>query len=281
MNLHHMPEGRYHPTMKQLVWGTIAFLQAHPRVRNSGIVYPIPDPVTGKPRPVNPTAWRSYGGIELLEPGLTIAVYPLFTPVSTRSGAVSASGENKSCIYKPNTLGPRDDLSYRDEAVYRLVVQAFYQDPVTLGETIRIPIDRLIDDDQLAWPQHAYNMRMREGDHYSQDPNWVAPYTAPQDMQLVPDEVFLDISPGEEILREWMDVLRLALCDMPTMLPFAIRSTEVEFIDYPTSTWIRQSEDIFFHTAHLVWRLNLYPPASWRHIYTFPVVEPRVQGRVG
>lgn len=279
-NLHGVSGGRYHPTMKQLVWGTIAFLQSHPRIRNPNIFYPILNPLTNEPEEIKPQVWKTYGGIELIEPGLTLAVYPQFSSLDTRRGAVSVSEMgNKSCSFKPMTLGSRDDLSYQDCATYRLVVQAFYQDPVTPGETVRIPIDRIVDSDRAPWPMHGFNVRVREPDqpHFSQDPNWVAPDTSPQDLVLEPDEVFFDISPGEEILREWMDLLRLALCDLPTMLPFAIRSTEVEAIDYTTSSLFRQPTDVFFHSASLIWRLNLHPPGSWRHIFTMPPVDVNIK----
>lgn len=269
--------------MKQLIWGTIAFLQAHPRIREPGIFYPVINPqINPEPQEIKVQSWRTYGGIELIEPGLTIAVYPIFDSFSTTKGAVTmSSGRNNSCTYEPYTLGARDDLSYQETAKYRLVVQAFYQDPVALGEEVKIPIDKLIDDKNLAWPFHGFNMQMRDPhnptnpqqDFFQHRDDMVLPFAADLDSTLLPDEVTLAISPGEEILREWMDLLRLALSDLPTMMPFKIRSTQVEMINYPTSTWIRQSTDIFFHTAYIVWCLDLFPPASWRHINTIPPID--------
>lgn len=274
-NLFYVPGQRIHPTMKQLIWGTIAFLQSHPRIQSPNIFYPIVNPTFGQEE-IKVQVWKTYGGIELVEPGLTIAVYPCSQAFDTRKGVVAGREvQNKSCVYKAHTLGPRSDLTYSDCATYRLIIQAYYQDATTPGETIRFPIDKLMHLDERPWPQHGFNVRPRSNDDpfVHHDPDWLAPNTAQADKFLERQEIALDISPGEEILREWMDLLRLALCDLPPMLPFAIRSAEVEAIDYPTSTLFRQPTDVFFHTAYVIWTLSLYPPANWQHVLTMPPVE--------
>ena len=253
--------------MRQLILATIIGIQSHPRIRKPNIFYPILQPGE-EPQEVFIENWRDFGGIALEDPGLTCSVYPNHTARDTRRGRPE---DGRSIKYAPYTLGGPTDATSNDIAHYQLVVELAYQDE-RYGEGIDFEYteqDSL--DMQLA--NHAYLNALNIDQYRSLE--YESPFLAPDTplpaVQSKPNSVTIRTNVGESILREYMDLIRLVLVDLPTLRPFSVRSSQLLCVDYPTSNWIRRNTDIYFHSAYLIWELTLYPPNSWKDIYFMPV----------
>lgn len=264
---------RVFPTVRQLVLATIAGIASHPRIKKPEIYYPVAD-FGQPPEEVKIQRYRTYDGIELQEPGLTCAVYPLYSSRTLKTAA-SSKGTNKSVWFEPYTLGSGTDASSNYIATYSLIVQLYYQD-MSINQTMQLPFNTLFSP--LGLPvQHGYTS--------TADVAASGPLTSPplndnlnnnlrafSGAYFQQDEITVEINPGEEIMREYLDLLRVVLDDMPTLRPLAVRSSSVKLFDFPTTSWNRENTDIYFHTAWLLWELSLFPPRSWRDIYFLPTL---------
>jgi hypothetical protein len=224
-------------------------------------------------------SWRAYGGYELEVPGLTCSVYPAYTPHSIKGSAPPLTRQ-KSIELTPYTLGQRTDASFSYEGKYTLIIELSLQDPA-LGTTTTLSYDLLTMVDGLPpLTPHGMNYAYHEGTALNLSDTTLEdtqPLSIPDlGMQKTFHQLDIRVSPGEELLREWMELIRLALDDMPTIRPFTVRSSTVKAIDFPTSAWTRQATDLLFHSSYLVWELILFPPASWKDIYFIPASDINV-----
>lgn len=256
--------------MRQVIHATIVGLASHPMVQNSGLFLPI---VPGEPpQPVKVQRWRAYAGYELSETGLVCSVYPVYTSRITKGSAISTN-KTKAVEVRPYTMGSRGDATAHHEATYTIIVEAMLTD-VGLGTEATVQYDLLqsasATTDAPPFTPHGLNYRTRSYPIDLAETDLDQHQPTLEGIQRIPQSISFDVDPSEELLREFMDVLRLALDDMPNLTPFTIRSSQVKSIDYPTTAW-SSSSNILFHSAYLIWELSLYPPASWKDIYFLPV----------
>lgn len=264
---------RFFPTSKQLVHATMLALGSHPKIKQPGIYYPV-TPLNGIPQEILIDNWRDYDGINIENGGngITCDVFPYYSTRTFNSGFRSRSG-GRSAAFRPVNIGSHGSQGAYYEGIYHLVVQLQYQD-TAIGESITLTGDQLqsaLFPSFLTTP-HGENITYTDEsvlavpDQTKDNP--VFTFNNNQDFSYVQRNTLnININPGENILREYMDLMRLALDDIPKLLPFNVRSTQVLEIDYPTTSWNRENTDIYFHYAWLLWEISLYVPSNWRDLY--------------
>jgi len=259
---------RVAPTVRQLINAVLGSIATHPRIINPEIYYPIVGADEQKEE-VKIIKYRNYDGIELQEPGLVLDVFPYYSSRTFSSGLRAKSG-GKSVAFKPMTLSHNSRNSNYQEATYNVVIQLNYQD-VAINNTATYKYDVMSStgSDFLQIP-HGYNVRTREQNLMDLYGNKIVGVHNFNDPNLYQESINIevDINPGEEILREYLDLLRLVVNDMPTLLPFSIRDGFVKEFDFPTTSWNRTSSDIYFHFAWLLVEFVVFPPGGWGNLKT-------------
>lgn len=262
-----MAETRYFPSIRQIINSTIVGIAIHPAIKNPIIYYPVPE-LDGSKRPVRIERYRDYDGVELEEPGLTCSVFPFYSSRTLKTNP-SPRLNDKSVSYEQYTLGPKTRAGSAVEATYRLIVQLNYQD-VAINERINVPYHKLntiltnpiphgmqyITDENVI-----DNINKFEGIDLDKALDTREPHSF-----IEHGEITVEINPGENILREYIDLIRIILDEMPTMVGWSIRSSEVKSIDFPTTSWLRTNTDVYFHSAWLLWELCIFAPTSWRDL---------------
>lgn len=226
---------RYFPTLKEIVYNTLTVIHNHPAVQNPIVLEPVAD-FNGKFNPVPIDRYRSYDGLELVEPGLTLSIFPRYSPSDAPYGGSLASE------FKPYTLGPKTQGSMY-EATYFLTIGLAYQD-VAINNTKR-----------LVYVQDKYSNVASDEDKlkdYSED--------------KFPKKKFmeLEINPGEEIVRDYLEVIRLILEGIDYYAPWNIRSSSITGMGFPSTSWSKDSKQIYFHQAYMNWELSTYAPTTYQ-----------------
>jgi hypothetical protein len=244
--------------VKQLVHAIIAGLSTHPLIINPQVYYP------GTTTLIPIDRYRSYGGYDLDSTGLTCSVYPVYSSRLVK-GTALGRGIHKSVEYSPTHLGSRTELSL-DTAIYTFVVELTYLDG-TYGDTTSIPFEykeRFVDPSNVVLnTPHGERINLQETS-FSTNNNQNLDNTGGYIINN--KSVTFDIIPAEEILREYIDILRLVLNDMMSIKPYLIRNSQVIHADFPTSTWSRNSSDLVLHNAYLVWQISSYIPRTWNDV---------------
>jgi hypothetical protein len=249
-----------------LIHAILLGIASHPRIQKPGIEYPVAS--FGDNNEVLIEQFRAYGGYELENPGLCCSVYPSYSSRETK-GSSPVSSRKRSIEFQDYTLGNKFEEGSLGLATYNIIVELTYQD-LAFGPSYVINYDSispLSTEHELETP-HGYNLQIQT------ELNPAPPTgeeTRPEGVQQnLASEVSILINPAEELLREYMDLMRIVLDDLPSIKPYAIRSTKVLSVDFPTSAWSRKNEDIYFHSAYLSWELTLYSPSNWRQVSFMP-----------
>lgn len=235
---------RYAHSLRQLINTTVANIAAHPLIKDPPIYYPIVNPGQ-EAEQVKIERYRTYDGIELIEPGLTLAVFPCYSSKTFNTGFRSSLFN--SVKLEPYTLGAKSNKGFLYTATYYIAVSLYYAD-VSINNSIntkyyksgkKVILDNL---DILERPRDLI-----EGAY-----------------EGVPEEEYveIEINPAEDILRDYLDLMRIVLDDIPRLYPFSIRHSQVVTYDYPTTSWLRENSDVYFHQAYLVWELGAYLPTQ-------------------
>jgi len=265
---------RVFPTMRQIVHYTLAAINCHPRIKNPGIYYPVQ---TGlEPQEVFIESYRAYDGIELQSTGLSCDVFPYYSQRTFSSGPRGRSGGN-SAKFMPINIGAKSSSGNFYEGVYQLIVQLQYP-AVAINEQVEVSMNQVVSAHgiELTSP-HGYNVSLIEKqDEQPYDNSLVIPGVREENepgLYIQNNKFTVEINPAEDLLRDYVDLMRLVLDDIPLMLPFSVRSTQVKEYDFPTTSWNRTSSDIYFHYAWLLWEISLYAPSNWRDLYFMPVSQ--------
>lgn len=230
---------RYFPTTKDLIYSAIAGIHNHRFIKNPIVYSPLPD-IRGKINSIPISRYRTYDGKELIEPGLTLAIYPAS---SNRSESSAYSNpEYSSAVFKPYELGPKND-KYQYEATYNLIVALYYQETAIneVKSVVYYPIknksDVIVEDRNKAKERSAQTWKK--------------------------SSVNIEINVGEDILRDYIDVIRLILEEISIdgLMPWRVRGSQVTSYDFPTTSWSASNENIYFHYAYLRWELSMFAPA--------------------
>ena len=225
---------RYYPTLKEIIYTALTIIHNHPNIKKPIVTYPIPNS-DGSFTPVPIDKYRAYDGLELIEPGLTLSIFPKYT-------STPESGNNSSTAkFNPYTLGNKD-AGFMYEVTYRLVIDLVYQDIA------------LNNDKQLLYVRDKFNN--------------VSPYQETlrdQTQDPFVEEhglLNLEVNPAEDILRDYLEVIRLIIESIDYYAPWSIRSSSIISFDFPTSSWSNDSKNIYFHKAFMVWELGTYAPST-------------------
>ena len=267
---------RYAPTLRQLVHATLVCIASHPRIKNPGIYHPVLKDANGNPLEVKIERWLESGGLVLNNPtpGLACAVYPAHTSRDVRRGAPSSSRERilASAVYDAYTLGPKQ--GGLETATYRLIIELSYQEPAYTGQTAKLKYYR--SHESLREVAHAYKVLFTEnpelvanlasgyGEHPLQqaNPDW-----------FTPEELEIEINSGEEILRDYVELMRLVLNDISLLRPLMSKPGQVTMADLFTGNPLKSGSNIYFHMAYLVWEICCHVPASWQDVH-FGIPSP-------
>lgn len=251
-------------TDRQLVLSLAQAIATHPLIKDPPIFPPVI--VAGTtPQPVRITKIRTFAGPELSEPGLTLSVYPATNPRSLTQ---------KSIRFKDVYVGQADTPEYAHQATHDICVELSLQDP-----DFDIPITLNYDEitETLLGTAHGRQIS-------SQDPVDSRLYSEDLNAQVrnKPLEVF--VVPAEEILREYVTLVRCVVRDIETFSPWMFRNPNVVDVNYASSELFdREPANIIFHRAVIRLALDVYEPALARDFsYLKPirqiVMDSRLQG---
>lgn len=235
-----MANKRQTPTVKELVYSIISVIHRHPLIQNPIVTHPIPN-ADGKLEPVHVQRYRSYDGLELIEPGLTIAVFPHFRS-HTASSAYNKTESQASVVFDDYEMGFKNSR-YQYSAEYTFIIALYYQE---------VAINEIKD-------QVYYTDRLNRVTTVGKEP-----LQQRGSVLIKPSEFQVEINPAEDILRDYLDVLRLVLEESTAkgMFPWRTRGSQVRSFDFPTTSWSKESADIYFHKAFLTWELSMYVPCT-------------------
>jgi hypothetical protein len=268
------------PSLRQLCYGIIGSIASHPLIKNPPIYYPIVKAGLN-PEQIVIKKYRTYGGMEILNVGdLCCAVYPSYVPRHPKTGHPSAERDNqKSLSYTPYEIGnSRNGAS--EKVKVNMIIELHYGDvaitenPITVDYLEAVP---LLGDHINGISERQFGIF-----HIQKEANFGQPISTEgrlrkefealtgidQPKYIVPGQVLVDINPGEEILRDYMELLRIVL-NQSDLLPFNVSSKYVRSIDFPTTSWLETSPNVFFHCAYLVWELEMYVPAT-NYLFSSP-----------
>lgn len=259
-----------YPTDKQLILALIAAVSSHPWVVNHSVYYPriLADVQAGKsPEKVGIVNYRDTGGTELLEPGLTLAVYPFHSSYSNLKGSLNSSKSQKTVSFEAYTLGSPMDSTYAEVAKFRVVLQLFY-----LDASFNEPIDLLFYKAALLNPEQLDQGReVKYVDDQDGDTGGVINplYAPPSYVNYTRNVIRIRTFPGEHVLRDWMPILRSVIRNISSLKPYAVRRPQILAVDYPSSNWLKNPEHLIFHTAYMIVEYDMYEPPGAQD-YLFP-----------
>ena len=269
-----MEVGLY-PTERQVCRALLNAIATHPLIKDPGIYFPavVGDrPVT---EPVRITKWRLFGGVELIEEGLTLAVFPLHSSFKTTTALYTPSTKDKSMQF--GHLDNRTELGASNIAsqggTLRIVVQLYIRE-TAFDAPIKIKSDVTNLSELTSIIPHGDQVQLTD------EPQLEVLDDA---TSYAVDQNILDVQilPGEEILRDYIPLLRSVIRDIQVLRPFYIRNPCIHLVDYPTSNWIREGENIIFHTAYILVEYDISEPGirsgyatHTEPVFTYP--KPRI-----
>jgi hypothetical protein len=84
----------------------------------------------------------------------------------------------------------------------------------------------------------------------------------PLDRFVTENTIEVNVLPDEEVLRDWMAILRGVIRDLPVLYPFAMRNPNITLVEYQTSNWLKpEIQNLVFHSAYMVVEYDLFEPA--------------------
>jgi hypothetical protein len=294
------------PTHDQAVLALLSAILNHPEIKNSQIYYPVLLGESSVTERITITSARDFSGIELIEPGLTLAVFPLHDDYDQKSSTFTARKSTKSVIYDDQYLGRSSTYNYGVKCTFNFVVQLYYQDsifnaPVELlsdvvnfdSETpgfypLTIPaVDSIQYKDRLL-PPNILSLQERLQSSlfefpFSENPNVPGttlkkptklrsdPQTLSKESRLggLDSSVSVTTLPGERIIRSWMSLLVKVIRSLVYLKPFALRNPTISMVDYPSTNWYRNSENLVFHTGYCLVSYDLIEADQYT-VYSFP-----------
>jgi hypothetical protein len=271
----------YIPSNRNLCYSIIGAIASHALIQNPPIYYPVTLPGQNKQQ-IKINKYRTYGGIELMNvtnSNLTCAVYPAYVPRNVRSGHPTTERDNqKSISYTPYEFGkssPTNDV--KEKVNYKFIVELHYHDVAIGNGTHTINFAKAnpfissvfgnIAPDNFSYLYTDKSGGFNESIHNSTVDRFVSNNS---DSSISFSSLNVDINPGEEILRDYMELLRIVL-NQTKLQPFGARNLIVRNIDFPTSNWLEDSKNVYFHLAYLTLDVELYLPCT-NYLFSSPEV---------
>jgi hypothetical protein len=231
------------PTARDIIHTSLAAIQSHPLIQNPPVYYPLTIR-NKKQEQIKIKTYRQYDGLELIQPGLTLSMFPSYTEGSYSVGL------------KPDAIG-----SKQGQASYKFRFALHYRD-VALGQQTKVRYYKALNY-LPTFISHGEQVAL---DVYKEDVQEIS------QRPVGKDQFILEVNPGEDILRDYLALLKIILDDIPRVLPWVFR-TYVLGYTFPTSSWIKKDEDLIFHYAYLDWELVGLSPGSLRELGTSPPSE--------
>lgn len=245
------------PSLRQLIWSTIAGISCHPKIKKPGIFNPAPNN-NGEFEEIFIEKWRTFDGWELEDDRLTCSVYPKYSTKSSTTSTPSA----QSATFQPYELSEKGTTL----ATYTLIVQLQLQDVAIGREPMTLPYYVAVSNSGDMITPHGFNFVADEDVDLSDRQKLrefndrVDEYIINEPKRIERSNVEVEINPAEEILREYMDLMRTVLSDLRTILPWSVRSTQVTDYDFPTASWSSNEPNVYFHIAYLEWEVRVFVP---------------------
>lgn len=225
---------RYYPSLKEIIYTTLSIIHNHPAIKDPIVKSPVPD-VNGNYLPIPIDRYRNYDGLELIEPGLTLSIFPRFSP------AEKSYGDRLATEYKPMTIGAKRQ-GFMYESTYNLVIHLAYQE-VALNET-----------KQLVYAIDKYN-------NIASDPDLLKDHSKDPFPKLA--NVPIEVNVAEDILRDYLEVIRIILEQIDYFAPWNLRGTSITGMGFPSTSWSQENKQIYFHQAYMNWEISTYAPATY------------------
>lgn len=266
----------YVVSLRNIIYAVIGAIASHPLIINPPIYYPVSLP-NKPPKQIKIEKYRAYGGIELknvTNSALTCAVYPAYVSRNVRTGSPTTERDSqKSISYQPYDLGkPSPGNSVKEKVTFKLIVELHYHDVAINNGTTTINFAKAnpyITDVYNKVSPSTYDYLYINKNTSEQVDSFVSNNIFNQS-NTVFSSLNVDINPGEEILRDYMELLRIVLNQI-NLSPFDTKSMMVKNIDFPTSNWLEENKNVYFHLAYLTLDIELYLPST-SYLFSSPAV---------
>lgn len=235
-----------YPSMTSIHYSIYKFLANHPLLNRELVI----DPITEEP--VNINQYRLMGGFPVNE-GLTCSIYPLFESEDISSLSKASSG-TVSIMYESYDLGGNTDL-----AKYHFIIEYSHRgvnvdglNEITEPALTEIPVEHLLYPYELG------------------------PLTSQT------KKATLYINPSLDIVSNYLELTRLALCDNFHHSNFSFgedyrgtldKVTPI-YMNFPSINW-EKSTSVIDCKGYLLIRLDSYVTRDWRRLWNFPLKEIR------
>lgn len=227
-----------HPSDKELILTLLGAIATHPHIRNPVVTHPVKKDRNGNPAKVPVDKFRTFGGTELKEPGLTIAVYPFHSSYKNLESSPTQEETTKFATSTRRTLGKPSDLDFFDRTDFRLICQVYYIDS---GYDVASNATYYLSEILPGRPHGDYfeGMNIDSG-------------------TFDKIKIAFTISPGEDVLRDYVTLLRSVIRETYQLKPYSIRNIRVDSVDYPSANAISVDSNMFLHTAYITFTLTIY-----------------------
>lgn len=242
----------FYPTEGQLVRALLNGIATHRDVANADIYYPYITGDRNEVRKIPLSSYRTFAGTEYIEDGLTLAVY---LPGVNQ-------GLGRAISYENTSLGNATMAEWSVRATIRLVVHLYYREPsYNVPSVIYSDISDPIND-MVRFLPHGRMLQYKEGWDTAKD--MPGPSLADRTVETHfprANELSINILPGEEILRNWMAVLRGVIRDLVVLHPFSAKNPNILSVNYETPNWEQNNKmNLVFHSAYMVVAYDLFEP---------------------
>lgn len=227
---------RYYPSLKDIIYTTLSVINNHPNIKEPIVKNPLPD-INGVFQPIPIVKYRNFEGLELPEGGLTLSIFPRHDRGNFSYGAGQAA------VYEPYTLGPKTQ-GFLAEATYHIVVHLALRD-VALGNF-----------KNLVYLKDKFN------NVTSSSKEELSSNTGEPEIFIKEESVPVEINAAEDILRDYLEIIRVILESIDYYAPWNLRSTTVSSLSFPTSSWDSDNKQLIFHQAYLNWDIATYAPVG-------------------
>jgi hypothetical protein len=240
-NLDLVDESHRVPTDKDLCVALMVAIGTHPLVQNA-VVYDPTSPIDQK-TPVKITKFRLYGGKEILTDELTLSLFP--APRSLAGGGASSSSGHFLSV-STQTLGPNYGYEGSDSMVARFHLELSFRSPI-----FDIPVEL------------SYKAMSNSKDSYGPTDNLLyspttSLYSCQYDSWLRESSFTVTVLPAEEILRDWVSILRYVIRDIRNLRPYELRNPQISAVHYDSSGIFDQdkTEALVFHRATIEFQIR-------------------------
>lgn len=227
---------RYYPTLKDIVYTALATIRNHPYITDPVVKSPVPD-LNGNFPPIPIAKYRNFDGLELPEGGLTLSIFPRYSPNDAPFGG------NTAADLEPATLGNKQQGAMYN-VTYYIIINLAYQD-VALGNNSQQVFVRNINKEFYTSQDKA---KVRE---------------AVNDPFLQEGFFEVEVNPAEDILRDYVEVIRSILENIDFYVPWVLRGNSITSLNFPSSSWSTENRQIFFHQAFMTWEISTYAPTTY------------------